>query len=173
MTFKNERLPASFFRRDTLIVARELLGKMLARVFPDGQIRRYLITETEAYCGQEDRACHASKGRTKRTEVMFQHGGQIYVYLIYGQYWMLNFVTEEEGNASAVLIRGLEHFSGPGKLGRELQLDQSFYGEDLQTSIRIWVEDGPAPKKYQASPRVGIHYAGEPWISMKWRFSIG
>ncbi len=75
MTFKNERLPASFFRRDTLIVARELLGNSLVRVFPDGQIRRYLITETEAYCGQEDRACHASKGRTKRTEVMFQHGG--------------------------------------------------------------------------------------------------
>lgn len=120
----NTRLPADFYLRDVLEVAPELLGKMLVRRFDDGRIERYRITETEAYRDIEDLACHASKGRTPRTEIMFQEGGTIYVYLIYGQYWMLNLVTGFEGDASAVLIRGIEGFSGPGRVGRELQLDR-------------------------------------------------
>jgi len=171
MENQNHRLPAVFFRRDTVTVARELLGKILVRVFPDGEVRRYRLTEAEAYCGEEDLACHSSKGRTKRTEVMFRPGGLVYVYLIYGQYWMLNFVTGAENEASAVLIRGLEGFPGPGRLGRELQLDRSFYGENLQTSPRLWLEDAAQVTDYRATPRVGIHYAGEPWTSMQWRFT--
>lgn len=167
-----KRLTATFFRRDTLEVARELLGKTLVRAFDNGELRRYQITETEAYCGQEDLACHASKGRTKRTEIMFHPGGLVYVYLIYGQYWLLNFVTENEGEASAVLIRGLKGFDGPGRLGRELQLDQTFYGEDLNNSSRIWLEDAPTPQQLQTTPRIGIHYAGEPWTSHPWRFCM-
>ncbi|MGD9930675.1 MAG: DNA-3-methyladenine glycosylase [Mangrovibacterium sp.] len=172
MISENSRLSAAFFRRDAVVIAQELLGKTLVRVFPGGQTRRFRITETEAYCGQKDLACHASKGLTKRTAVMFEAGGRVYVYLIYGQYWMLNFVTGEDGDAAAVLIRGLEGFDGPGKLGRELQLDRSFYGEDLQTSARLWLEDAPPVPEYHTSPRIGIHYSGEPWASKPWRFSI-
>lgn len=171
MDNKENRLSAAFFQRDTVTVARELLGKVLVRVFPDGRVRRYRITETEAYCGPYDLACHASKGRTARTEVMFNAGGRVYVYLIYGMYWMLNFVTGPENEPAAVLIRGMEGFSGPGRLGRELHLDRSFYGENLETSQRLWLEDAPGIQKILASPRIGIGYAGEPWISMDWRFT--
>ncbi len=172
MTNGSNRLPTSFFLRDTVAVAKELLGKVLVRVFDDGETRYYPIIETEAYCGPQDLACHASKGRTPRTEVMFREGGHVYVYLIYGMYWMLNFVTGPENEASAVLIRGLEGFSGPGRLGRELRLDRSFYGEKLETSSRLWVENAALPEKILASPRVGIAYAGEPWTSMDWRFRL-
>ncbi|MFV0376716.1 MAG: DNA-3-methyladenine glycosylase [Mangrovibacterium sp.] len=161
-----------FFEQDTILVARRLLGKILVRRFPDGTVKRYRITETEAYCGSGDKACHASKGRTPRTEVMFGPGGRIYVYLIYGQYWLLNFVTEGEGNASAVLVRGLEGFSGPGRLGRELQLDKSFYGENMETSDRIWIEEAPDLDNFSSTPRIGINYAGEPWVSKPWRFNL-
>ncbi len=167
---KNKRLKADFFQRDTVTVAQDLLGKLIVRDFGNGEIKHYRITETEAYCGQEDLACHSSKGRTKRTEIMFQDGGHIYVYLIYGMYWLLNFVTENEENASAVLIRGIEGFDGPGKLGRELQLDRSFYGENLETSTRLWVEDSEPIVNFKSTPRIGIDYAGEPWVSKRWRF---
>lgn len=172
MNSESHRLSSDFFCRDTVTVAQELLGKTLVRVFDDGETHRYRITETEAYCGQEDLACHASKGRTKRTEVMFQPGGLVYVYLIYGMYWLLNFVTGEAGDGSAVLIRGLEGFNGPGRLGRELQLDRSFYGEDLSNSSRLWLEDAAPITNFKTSLRVGIDYAGEPWVRKEWRFFI-
>ena len=103
-----------------------------------------MITETEAYRGAEDKACHASKGRTSRTEVMFRKVARIYVYFVYGMYWMLNFVAGEENNPQAALIRGIERFNGPGKLTKAIGIDKSFYGEDLITSqtasgLRIWV----------------------------------
>jgi DNA-3-methyladenine glycosylase len=164
------RLTCDFFRRDVLEVAPELLGKTLVRYFPDGNISRFSITETEAYRGVEDRACHASKGITPRTGVMFREGGLVYVYFVYGMYWMLNFVTGETGDASAVLIRGIDNLYGPGKVGKLLQLERSFYGEELSTSRRIWVEDAPQPIKFTTHPRIGINYAGEPWISKPWRF---
>lgn len=163
------RLATDFFLRDVLEVAPELLGKMLVRQFDKGRIEKYRITEVEAYRGVEDRACHASKGRTPRTEVMFQEGGTIYVYLIYGQYWMLNLVTGKEDDASAVLIRGLEGFSGPGRVGRQLQLDRSFYGENLSNSSRIWIEESAYVKEIQISKRIGIDYSGE-WKDKLWRF---
>jgi len=163
------RLSSSFYLRDVLEVAPELLGKILVRRFEDGRIERYPITETEAYRGVEDLACHASKGRTPRTEVMFREGGKVYVYLIYGQYWMLNLVTGKEGDASAVLIRGIEGFTGPGRVGSQLQLDRSFYGENLLHSDRIWVEDGKSPLEILSSKRIGIDYSGE-WKDKLWRF---
>ena len=164
------RLPAGFFRRDVLTVAPELLGKSLARTFDDGTTERYIITEVEAYNGTEDLACHASKGRTPRTDIMFREGGLVYVYLVYGIHWMLNFVTGKEGVATAVLIRGLKGIAGPGRVGKFLQLDRFFYGENLMESDRIWVEDSGIILPYKQMPRVGIHYAGEPWISKPWRF---
>ncbi len=168
---KASRLSTDFFIRDVLDVAPELLGKLLVRQFDDGTVRRYRITEVEAYRGSEDLACHASKGRTPRTEVMFQEGGKVYVYLIYGMYWLLNLVTGEDGNASAVLIRGIEGFSGPGRLGRELKLDKSFYGEDLINSTRLWVEDAHPVAEFKTSKRIGIGYAGE-WADKMWRFYL-
>ena len=167
----NERLSLEFYLRDVLVVAPELLGKPLVRQFADGSQKRYMITEVEAYRGAEDLACHAAKGRTPRTEVMFQEGGKVYVYLIYGMYWLLNLVTGEEGYPSAVLIRGIDAFSGPGRLGRELQLDKSFYGENLQASPRLWVENAKPVTEYKTSKRIGIGYAGE-WANKMWRFYL-
>lgn len=168
----NSRLPSVFFQRDVLEVAPELLGKALVRQFEDGRTKRYVITEVEAYSGNGDRACHASKGKTKRTEVMFREGGLVYVYLVYGIHWLLNIVTGEEGDASAVLIRGVEEIPGPGRVGKALQLDKSFYGENLATSDRIWIEHSENQPKYRTTSRVGINYAGEPWISKPWRYLV-
>lgn len=164
-------LSPDFFLRDVLEVAPALIGKLLVRQFEDGRIEKYRIIETEAYRGTEDLACHASKGRTPRTEVMFREGGTVYVYLIYGMYWLLNLVTGNEGDASAVLIRGIEGCSGPGRVGRELKLDKSFYGENLLNSSRLWVEDGEPVAEIKTSKRIGIGYAGE-WENKLWRFYL-
>lgn len=166
------RLSTPSFQQDALSVAPQLIGKTLVRIFNNNEIGRYIITEVEAYCGTEDRACHASKGKTQRTQVMFGPGGRVYVYLIYGMHWMLNIVTGEETDASAVLIRGLKGVSGPGRVGKVLQIDKSFYGEDLSTSERIWIEDSPFKANYSTSKRIGIDYAGEPWVSKPWRFVL-
>lgn len=166
---RSSRLQPGFFRRDALTVARELLGKTIVRCFANGETQRFVITETEAYLGEEDLACHASKGRTPRTEVMYHGGGEIYVYLIYGMYWMLNFVTGNEDHPQAVLIRGVDKVTGSGRVGRLLELDKSFYGEELYTSGRLWVEDSPTAEAYKTASRVGIDYAGE-WKDKPWRF---
>lgn len=166
----SKRLKRSFFSRDVLKVAPELLGKILIRRFDDGRVEKFVISEVEAYSGNGDLACHASKGKTVRTEVMFREGGLVYVYFIYGMYWMLNFVTGESGEASAVLIRGLEGISGPGRVGKALRLDKSFYGENLETSNRIWVEECAVSPEFVTTPRIGINYSGEPWVSKPWRF---
>ena len=168
---KMKKLNSAFFQRDALKVAPELIGKILVRRFTDGSKVRYRITETEAYRGEEDLACHASKGRTSRTEIMYHEGGKIYVYLIYGMYQMLNFVTTKEGEPQAVLIRSIEGYEGPGKLTRKLQIDKSFYGEDLSTSNRIWIEDDGFKFKYLTGTRIGIDYAGI-WKDMPWRFTL-
>ncbi|MFO7933509.1 MAG: DNA-3-methyladenine glycosylase [Bacteroidales bacterium] len=166
----SERLKRDFYRRDVLDVAPGLLGNYLVRIYPDGKKERYMITETEAYRGEEDKACHACRGRTRRTEVMFGEGGRLYMYFIYGMYWMMNVVTGMEGEPQAVLIRGLREASGPGRLTRLLQLDRGFYGEELATSERIWLESSEIAPEYTTGPRIGIKYAGRPWIDMPWRF---
>ncbi|MDA3780179.1 MAG: DNA-3-methyladenine glycosylase, partial [Bacteroidales bacterium] len=122
----NQKLTEKYFCRDVLDVAPDILGNFLVRKFPDGSIKKYIIYEVEAYRGEEDLACHASKGRTARTEVMYNKGACIYVYLIYGIHWMLNIVTGEKNNPQAILIRSIEQFNGPGKLSKELQIDKTF-----------------------------------------------
>ncbi|MGC9151197.1 MAG: DNA-3-methyladenine glycosylase [Microbacter sp.] len=164
------RLTNDFFQQDAHWVAPRLLGKIIVRRLDDGNEIRLKITETEIYYGQEDKACHASKGRTPRTEIMYAAGGKLYVYFIYGMYWLLNIVTGNEGHPQAVLIRGAEHFNGPGKVGRALHIDRSFYGEDIELSTRLWVEDHHFQPQYEMTTRVGIDYAGEEWISKPWRF---
>ena len=166
------RLEESFFTRDVLEVALELPGKYLMIKNSDNSVSRYMITEVEAYRGEEDLACHASKGRTARTEIMFHRGGHLYIYLIYGMYWMLNVVTGLENIPQAVLIRGLKGLDGPGKITKHLGIDRSYYGENLNVSERIWIE-GPGKRlKIIKGPRIGIDYAGEYWSGLEWRFYV-
>ena len=166
------RLNKRYFTRDVLEVAPGLLAKVIVVKGNDNQERRFVITETEAYRGSEDLACHASKGRTKRTEVMYSEGGRLYVYFVYGMYWMLNIVTGAEDDPQAVLIRGLDACSGPGRVARLLGIDRSFYGEDLSTSGRIWIEDTGEIPVYRTGPRIGINYAGEHWKNKPWRYYL-
>jgi DNA-3-methyladenine glycosylase len=166
------RLLNDYFLRDVLDVAPELIGKILAIRLQNSTIGKFLITETEAYRGYEDKACHASRGRTGRNKVMFCAGGKIYVYFVYGMYWMLNIVTGAEEDPQAALIRGIEGFNGPGKLTKALGINKSFYGEDLTVSDRIWVEDNGFRPAFKTGARIGVDYAGEIWKNKPWRFYI-
>ncbi len=169
----NKRLQQIFYNHDALEVAVQLLGKVLVRQFPDGTQMRVVITETEAYYGEKDLGCHASKGRTPRTEVMYWPGGFVYVYLIYGMYQLLNIVTGPENHPEAVLIRSTNKTSGPGRTGKLLALDKSFYGENLLTSERIWIEEGSQTNvNYSSASRIGIDYAGSEWSKKPWRFTL-
>ena len=165
-------LPLSFFQQDVLAIAPLMPGMVLCRRFADGVVWRATITEVEAYRGEEDLACHACKGRTARTEVMYHSGGCIYVYLVYGMYWMLNVVTGQPGDPQALLIRAVDGINGPGRLGRMLQLDKSFYGEQLSGEQRLWLEYGKPLDGINAFPRIGIDYATEPWRNMPWRYTV-
>jgi DNA-3-methyladenine glycosylase len=164
-------LPRSFFERSALLVARDLLGKILVRRYKGKEIRG-IITETEAYIGPEDLAAHSSKGRTKRTEVMFGPAGNWYVFFTYGIHWMLNVVTGKEGHAAAVLIRGLDIISGPARLTKALHIDRSFYGKSISPDSDLWIEDSiKIPSKYiQRTPRIGVDYAGPIWALKPYRF---
>jgi DNA-3-methyladenine glycosylase len=161
-----------FFTQDVLNVAPGLLGKVLTVRSENDLIRRYIISETEAYRGYDDKACHASRGRTPRTEIMYHEGGKLYVYFIYGMYWMLNIVTGRENDPQAVLIRGVENCLGPGRVSKLLGIDRSFYGEDLIISNRIWIEESGITPVYKTARRIGINYAEEPWKSKLWRFYL-
>ena len=169
----NSRITKDYFQsNDTLFLAQDLIGKTLVRDFGDGEVLRSKITETEAYIGVEDLACHASKGRTPRTEVMYSEGGLVYVYLIYGQYWLLNFVCGPKDEPEAILIRGIENCSGPGRIGKLLQLDKSFYNEDLDVSNRIWLEESSMKGDIICTRRVGVENSGEIWANKMWNFFL-
>lgn len=172
-------LPRDFYDRPTLIVAREMLGKMLVHR-TDGSTRAGRIVEVEAYVGTEDRASHASRGRTRRTNVMFGPPGFAYVYFVYGMHHCFNAVTEREGFPAAVLVRalqplaGVEHStSGPGRLCRALGIDRRLDGIDLTRDALLLADDGthvPESAVVQA-PRVGVGFAGE-WAEQPWRFYV-
>jgi DNA-3-methyladenine glycosylase len=171
-------LTREFYNRDTTLVAQELLGKHLVHQF-QGKEYRGKIVETEAYLGPHDLAAHSAKGRTPRTEVMFGPPGHAYVYLIYGMYWCMNVVTEEEGHASAVLIRALEPVAGindktkgPGLLCRAMHIDKALNGADL-LSEHFFIEEPPEPEKFSIikRPRIGVDYAGV-WAGKLLRFYI-
>lgn len=167
-------LKRKFFKRSADEVAKKLLGKRLVRKFPDGSRKEGIITETEAYMGECDLASHASKGRTRRTEVMYQKAGIVYVYLIYGIYWMLNFVTSDIDDPQAVLIRSLDKVSGPGKLTGYLEIDKKLNKVDLVKSDRIWVEDTDKKvknKDIKVSRRIGVDYA-KKWKDKPLRFTL-
>ena len=172
-------LPRSFYDRDTTEVARDLLGKFL--VLTDGnapQIGR--IVEVEAYIGPQDLACHSSKGKTARTQVMFGPPGHAYIYLVYGMYHCLNAVTEGDGHASAVLLRAIEPVAnisgatnGPGRLCKAMKIDRRFNGHDLTSpKFHIAIPDRIEPFTIARKPRVGVDYAGKRWAGRLLRFYI-
>ena len=152
--------------------ARALVGKILVRRLADGTVIRARITETEAYFGEADTACHACHGRTKRTEVLYHRAGTLYVYLCYGIHWMLNLVTGPEGDPQAVLIRGVEGASGPGRVTKYLRVDKSLNDTLLGGGLAL-EDDGFQPERIDASPRVGIGYAAPEDRARLWRFTAG
>jgi DNA-3-methyladenine glycosylase len=164
------RLPRDFYTKDVLEVAQAILGKNLV-VQQNNASNKHRITDIEIYRGIEDKASHASRNRTKRNEIMFDKGGYLYVYLVYGMHWMLNIVAGKKEEPQAILIRGLADISGPGRLSKALGIDRSFHGEDLVTSSRIWVENNRVNNvEIIKKPRVGIDYAGEYWKNKPWRY---
>ncbi len=183
-------LNPSWFSRPTCVVAADLIGKILCRQLTDSdgtqKILRMRISETEAYIGEGDAACHAHAGtRTARTEVMYREGGVFYVYLTYGIHHMLNLVSGEAESPEAVLIRAgflaetsdrlfdeqvlsadkqLTHpkqLAGPGKLTKRLHIDRALYGETVCPESGVWVEDDGCQPPVALRPRIGIDYAGD------------
>ena len=161
------KLTEEFFRRPCLEVARDLVGKVL--VCGDKQLR---IAETEAYCGEEDTACHAHKGRTKRTEVMYMEAGTIYVYLCYGMHWLLNIVTGEVDYPEAVLIRACVEANGPGKLTKALSITGECNRRHICRTEDIFVEDDGFTCQVTTDKRVGIGYASQEDQDKPWRFKM-
>jgi DNA-3-methyladenine glycosylase len=190
---KPSRLPRSFYKRPTLEVARELLGARLVHV-ENGQRLSGIITETEAYCGEEDLGCHAKAGRTPRTEVMYGPPGCSYVYFTYGMHWLFNCVTRPEGVPEAVLIRAVEPAeglavmearrghqprrlwtNGPAKLAQALGIDGALNNVDLTTpDSPVFLEQGvEIPDSFVTTgPRIGLNTVPEPWKSKPWRFLV-
>ena len=165
------KLGYDFFHRPCLDVAEALIGKNLAHRMPGGNILCLRISETEAYCGEEDTACHAHKGRTKRTEVMYMDAGTVYIYLCYGMHWMLNIVTGDVEDPQAVLIRACVDANGPGKLTKTLGIT----GELNRGSIlgeELWVEDDGFVCEVTTDKRVGIGYASREDQDKLWRFKM-
>ncbi|MDR1773575.1 MAG: DNA-3-methyladenine glycosylase [Clostridioides sp.] len=168
-----KKLDASFYSKPATVLAEELLGKYLCRNI-NGETLKLKITETECYFGEEDTACHAHKGKTKRTEIMYYEGGFAYVYLCYGIHNLLNVVTGEKDHPEAVLIRGVDGYNGPGKLTKAMNIDRSLNGENLITSNKLWIEkDGNDTKdnfEVKKAKRIGIGYASEEDKNKMWRF---
>jgi len=178
-----------FYDRPTLIVARELLGARLVRIL-DGVRLAGLITEAEAYVGEEDLGCHAHSGKTRRNAVMYGPPGHAYVYFTYGMYWCLNAVTEAEGFPAAVLIRAIKpeegaeiiaarrnggDTNGPAKLTQALGIDGALNGVNLcDQAAGLWIEAGLSipDQAVTIGPRVGLYTVPEPWKSKPWRFQI-
>ncbi len=166
-------LGRGFFARPALVVAKELLGKCLVRRIGDAQIEA-VINETEAYIGPHDLACHGSKGRTARTDVMFGPAGHWYVYFIYGIHWMLNAVTDDIDHPAAVLIRGAGQWDGPAKLTKAMSIDKRFNALPIDTSADLWIEDQDIvipSRKIRRTPRIGVDYAGK-WAAKPYRFVV-
>lgn len=190
---KSYILPRSFYDRDVLLVAPALLGMRLLRRTPFGIISG-IITETEAYNGMQDLACHARVGKTNRTAVMFGSAGHAYVYFTYGMHWCFNVVTGAEGYPAAVLVRAIypqegtdqiaaqrvgikkQHWTdGPAKLTKALSINKSQNGIDLTTpDTNLWIEEGISVKQEDiiVGTRIGLGNTPEPWLSKPWHFCI-
>lgn len=160
-----KRLNYDFFHRHALEVAPELVGKLLVH---NGQILR--ISETEAYCGEHDTACHASKGRTKRTEVLYSDAGTIYIYLCYGMHWLMNVITGDIDDPQGVLIRACVEAEGPGKLTKRLGITGDLNRGSVVDSENLWIADDGFVCSVRTDRRVGIGYASPEDQARPWRF---
>ena len=163
------RVSPKLYELNAVELAPKLLGIKLCRQIND-EIIRLRITETEAYFGENDTACHAHKGKTERTKILYEQGGVAYVYLCYGIHNLLNVVTGEKDFPQAVLIRGVEGFDGPGKLTKALKIDRSLNGENLITSKSLWLEDDGCKFDFKTTKRIGIDYATPEYRDKLWRF---
>ena len=166
------KLLKDFYLQTALTAAPALLGKVLYHQTEEGRVTFGRITETEAYFGESDTACHARSGRTKRTNVLYEEGGIAYIYLCYGIHNLLNVVTGPRDFPQAVLIRAVEGFNGPGRLTRAMKIDCSLNGVSFLSSNRIWIEDDGAKPKFKATKRIGIDYATAEYRNKLWRFVI-
>lgn len=167
-------LKKPFFARPTVQVAQDLIGKFVVAAHNGGE-KVLMITEVEAYVGPDDLACHAARGKTSRTEVMFGPPGHFYVYFVYGMHWMLNIVTEREGYPAAVLIRGAGEILGPARLTKFLQIDRRYNGLAARPENGLWFEDRgfvTSPRAIKKMPRIGVHYAGPLWAKKPYRFVL-
>ena len=161
------RLPYEFYHRPCDEVARDLVGKVIVR----GDIR-LRISETEVYWGENDTACHAHKGRTKRTEVLYADAGTVYVYLCYGIHWLLNIVTGDENDPQAVLIRACLEAPGPGKLTKRLGITGEYNRKSILETPDFWIEGDGFRCEIVPDRRVGIGYASEEDQARLWRYKI-
>jgi DNA-3-methyladenine glycosylase len=160
-----------FFEGPASRVARELIGVRLVRRLGNRRLA-LAITETEAYEGEHDLASHSSRGRTARTEIMFGPAGHFYIYRIYGLHWMLNIVTGDVGEAAAVLIRGMEGVTGPGRVATALEIDATLNGKPASPASGLWFEypEGNGKPRIRRTARIGVEYAGPIWANKKLRF---
>ncbi|MCC6415989.1 MAG: DNA-3-methyladenine glycosylase [Opitutaceae bacterium] len=159
-------------RRGTLGHARHMLGLYLVRS-KDGVVHARMITDVEAYDGERDQACHARFGRTPRSEMLYRQGGIWYVYLCYGVHEMLNLVVGPADWPAAVLIRGVDDISGPGRVTKAMQVNRALNGATMSQQSGLWLEDRGIvipPRLIKRLPRVGINYAGVEWAAKPWRF---
>ena len=165
--------PPTWFQRPALEVAPELLGQWLCRRLENGEVLRRRITEVEAYIGPEDKACHAYRGKTERNRVMYEPGGSWYVYLCYGIHWLLNITTGPADHPEAVLIRGLEGISGPGRLTKAFGIGANEKNLPASPQNGLWIEAGPGfqESQIQCTPRIGIDYA-EEWRDKPYRWLV-
>lgn len=175
-------LTSEFFDRPTTEVAQDLLGKFMIRKYNDHPWP-LMITEVEAYDGPDDKASHAYKGRTQRTEPMFTHAGVFYIYKVYGMHWMLNIVTGAKDYPAAILIRGalimlptgeIEHIDGPAKLTKFLNIGSELNGLEASVQNDLWFEDRniAIPSEHIIKKkRIGVDYAAE-WKDVPYNFSI-
>ena len=162
-----ERLPYEFYHRPCDIVARELVGKVIVH----GDIR-LRISETEVYWGCNDTACHAHKGKTKRTDVLWAQAGTVYIYLCYGMHWLMNLVTGEKDDPQAVLIRACVEAPGPGKLTKKLGITGDYNRRSILETPDLWIEDDGFRCEIAAATRIGIDYASEADQARLWRYVL-
>ena len=163
-----KKLTYAFYHRPCIQVAQDLVGKVI--VHGDTRLR---ITETEVYWGESDTACHASKGRTKRTEVLYMDAGTIYVYLCYGVHWMLNVITGDPEDPQGVLIRACANAEGPGKLTKKLGITGELNRKSILDTPDFWIGDDGLRCEILPDKRVGIGYASQEDQDRLWRFKMG
>lgn len=164
------RLTSEFYDGTPIEVAQKLIGKLMCRKFDDGTILKLRIIETEAYTAPDDLANRSTKWTPEKIKASLLPKGSLYIYICYGIHMMVNVIVGQPDRHEGVLFRAIETAFGPGKVGSKLEVKKDMHGIDLSTSDIIWLEDDGVKWDYISTPRIGINYAPEPWLSKPWRF---